>query len=207
MIWYTKDKAETLTYDLTGVHHLSQGELTFWGTPEEWVSRISQRFQKYTDSRMVPFAVLPYSQPLDIRRIPSLYNNATLRNMTGHIVLFDMLRQLKKARDSLGVVTGGGGNPLEEGNSVKIRASCSQADALSFTAEPIAATTCPLALNFRLHPLPKGYTKEMLESYEAELSNPSGIPIISPGNLEMEGVGVFDECGIAFGLHGGEGMK
>jgi hypothetical protein len=57
------------------------------------------------------------SQPLDIRRIPSLYTNETLRNTTGHIVLFDMLRQLKKARDSLGVIGGGGGDGLEEGKS------------------------------------------------------------------------------------------
>lgn len=55
--------------------------------------------------------------------------------------------------------------------------------------------------------MPKGYTKDMLDSYEAELADPSGIPIISPGHLEMEGVGVFDGCGIAFGLHDGEGMK
>jgi hypothetical protein len=55
--------------------------------------------------------------------------------------------------------------------------------------------------------LPKGYTKEMLESYEAELSEPSGIPIVSPGSLKMEGVGVFDGCGIAFGMHDGEGMR
>lgn len=47
----------------------------------------------------------------------------------------------------------------------------------------------------------------MLETYEAELADPSGIPIISPGSLTMEGVGVFDGCGIAFGLHEGEGMR
>lgn len=64
-----------------------------------------------------------------------------------------------------------------------------------------------MALNFRLHPLPKGYTKEMLDSYEAELADPSGIPIISPGSLKMEGVGILDGCGIAFGMHEGEGMR
>lgn len=47
----------------------------------------------------------------------------------------------------------------------------------------------------------------MLESYETELTDPSGIPIISPGNLKMEGVGVFDGCGVAFGMHDGEGMR
>lgn len=78
---------------------------------------------------------------------------------------------------------------------------------VSSHAEPAKTTSCPLALNFRLHSLPKGYTKEMLDSYESELADPSGIPIISPGNLRMEGVGVFDGCGIAFGLHEGEGMR
>jgi hypothetical protein len=78
---------------------------------------------------------------------------------------------------------------------------------VSFCSEPAKETSCPLALNFRLHPLPKGYTKDMLETYEAELADPSGIPIIPPGSLTMEGVGVFDGCGIAFGLHEGEGMR
>lgn len=47
----------------------------------------------------------------------------------------------------------------------------------------------------------------MLDSYEAELADPSGIPIISPGSLKMEGVGILDGCGIAFGMHEGEGMR
>lgn len=75
-------------------------------------------------------------------------------------------------------------------------------------------TTCPLALNLRLYPLPKGYTQEMLDVYEAELADPSGIPVVSPGSggvgrmrMRMEGVGVFDGCGVAFGLHDGEGMR
>ncbi|KAJ9110836.1 hypothetical protein QFC19_001345 [Naganishia cerealis] len=108
---WVHDKEQSLTYDLTGVHHLSQGEFTFWGVPEE---------------------------------------------------------QLKKARDSIGVIGVGGVDPLED----------------------------------------DGYTQEMLDLYEAELANPSGIPIASPpGGLKMEGVGILDGCGIAFGLHDGEGMR
>lgn len=74
-----------------------------------------------SDSRSSPFI----SQPLDIRRIPSLYTNVALRNTTGHIVLFDMLRQLKKARDSLGIIGGGGGDTSEEGESTGVRSNVS----------------------------------------------------------------------------------
>ncbi|KAJ9101236.1 hypothetical protein QFC21_003455 [Naganishia friedmannii] len=148
LTWYTANRENSLTYDLTGVHHLPRGEFVFWGVPED--------------------------QPLDIRHIPALYANQTLRNTTGQIVLFDMLRQLKRARDSLGVIGGGGAGGVEDDD--------------------------------------EGYTKEMLEVYEAELADPSGIPIVPPTSagglrMRMEGVAVFDGCGVAFGLHDGEGMR
>lgn len=47
----------------------------------------------------------------------------------------------------------------------------------------------------------------MLEEYEREMREPTGIYVQQPPNgIQIEGVAIFDECGVAYGLTGGQGI-
>jgi hypothetical protein len=47
----------------------------------------------------------------------------------------------------------------------------------------------------------------MLKEYEQEMREPTGIYVQQPPNgIQIEGVAIFDECGVAYGLTGGQGI-
>jgi hypothetical protein len=47
-----------------------------------------------------------------------------------------------------------------------------------------------------------------LKEYESEIRNPTGIYVEKPPlGIQMEGVAIFEECGVAFGLTGGQGTE
>ena len=76
-----------------------------------------------------------------------------------------------------------------------------------------AETTCPLLVYLTVPPLPPGVTRDAIAIYENELRRPSGIAMSleKPPNywegIGLGGVVVADECGWAFGIEGGTGLK
>lgn len=74
-------------------------------------------------------------------------------------------------------------------------------------------TKCRLLAHLTLPPLPPGTTQEEIELFEAEQRDPTGIRISlprPPGYWEGTGLGgvlVADQCGYAFGLEGGSGVR
>ena len=75
-------------------------------------------------------------------------------------------------------------------------------------ADPFPVTTCTLHLELRLLPLPEGYTADMLQQYEAELRDPTGITLSPPPvGIKMEGIALLDDCGLAYGLDKGNGLE
>lgn len=74
-------------------------------------------------------------------------------------------------------------------------------------------TRCPLLVHLTVPPLPVGTSAELLEMYESEMHDPTGIRISLPHppsyweGTGLGGVLVADQCGWAYGLEGGKGVK
>ena len=92
-----------------------------------------------------------------------------------------------------------------------IRAAWLVKDLKLITDETI--TSCPLLVHLSVPPLPSETTQKEIELYDAEIHNPTGLRVSLPHPVNYwEGVGlggviVADQCGWAFGLEGGTGIK
>ncbi|KAK4685270.1 transmembrane E3 ubiquitin-protein ligase, partial [Tremellales sp. Uapishka_1] len=128
---------------------------------------------------------LPDGIRIDIRNIPRLYPDH--HNITSRIILAELKKEMKKQESALML------------SEVK--------------DDDETATSCPLLLYLTLPPLPPGWTAEEIAAYESELHNPTGIrtslrkPPNYWGGLGLGGVAIADECGWAFGISDGAGVK
>ena len=151
----------------------------------------------YTPNGTYNLFAQPDGTRIDIRNIPRLYPEHP--NITSRIVLAELEKEYKSQQDALLLSdVKPDGALLAPGNALMV--------------DP-AETACPLLIYLSLPPLPPGISREAIALYEDELRHPTGIrlSLTEPPRywegLGLGGVAIADECGWAFGIDGGTGVK
>ena len=123
------------------------------------------------------------------------------------MVLFEMQKHLSRLRSDPTLGGGSSSSSAEDGMSSRGRSESPSLSVVIADGEPSSDPACPIQVHLRLLPVPFPYSAHLLEEYEREMRDPTGIYVQGPPNgIEVEGVAIFEECGVAFGLTGGQGI-
>lgn len=120
-------------------------------------------------------------RPLDIRDVPILVDSGRMRHFVEQIVVLEAERRIQRVRESKLPLGGGGVDDVEY--------------------EP-PQTACSLWLHLRSNPL-DGYTRDDLEAWQKEQTDPQGLSLKKPPPLKLAGVALSTGCGMAFELDEG----
>jgi hypothetical protein len=166
-----------IEYEVYGLHHVRNGTYRLFGMPE--------------------------GMRLDIRRIPTLFDNQEEHDLASQVILLEMEKELLHQQENLLLMDA--------------RVDCTSFLFLLLGCEADKAddtrTSCPILVYMTVPPLPQGTSPQELERYEEESLRSSGIRLSLPkppnywDGVGLGGIIVADQCGVALGFDKGHGVR